>query len=162
MKCHLWISAQKAEFHPSKEHQGTNFLEKSFELFKWGISCPCLVRGEGRREVGFTFCTVRTETSVGDYPINLAEPSVTKRIELHFLPKDVDTDDLCSSPQTPSSQLERGCVSIYFRVSPCLLFKNSDSLCSGCCRGFVAVDAADFFLTSHDLQLLRNKLFGRR
>lgn len=94
--------------------------------------------------------------------INLAERSITERIELHFLPIDVETDDLCSGPQTPSSQLERGCVSIYFRVSPCSV-QNSRILCVQAAAGvFVVVDAAEFFLTSHILQLLGNKLFGRR
>lgn len=63
---------------------------------------------------------------------------------MHFLPKDVETDDLCRSPQTPSSQLERGCVSIYFRVSPCPLFK-IQTLCVQAAAVFVVVDAADFF-----------------
>lgn len=78
-------------------------------------------------------------------PLILQRPSVTERIELHFLPKDVETDDLCRSPQTPSSQLERGCVSIYFLVSPCPLFKIR-TLCVQAAAGvFVVVDAADFF-----------------
>lgn len=72
-------------------------MEKSFEFFKWGISCFCLVRGEGRREVGFIFCIVRIEISVGDYFINFVELLVIKRIELYFLFKDVDIDDFCSS-----------------------------------------------------------------
>jgi hypothetical protein len=58
---------------------------------------------------------------------------------LHFLPKDVETDDLCSSPQTPSSQLERGYVSI----SPCPLFK-TQTLCVQAAAG-VFVVVADFF-----------------
>lgn len=90
------------------------------------------------------FCAVRRESRVGDDSINLTEPSVTERIELHFLPEDVETDDLCRSPQTPSSQLERGCVSIYFWVSPCPLFK-IQTLCVQAAAGVFVVVGADFF-----------------
>lgn len=84
-KCPFWISPQQVEFRPTREHAGTNFLEKSFELLKRGNQLTLL--SEGRGEVWFTFCAVRTETSVGANSINLAEQSVTERIELHFLPQ---------------------------------------------------------------------------
>lgn len=79
---------------------------------------------------------------------------------MHFLPKDVETDDLCSSPQTPSSQLERGCVSIYFPVSPSPLLR-TPALCIQAAAGDFAVVGADagflvvFFFFSPNLPLLR-------
>lgn len=82
---------------------------------------------------------------------------------MHFLPRDVETDDLCCSPQTPGSQLERGCVSVYFWVSPCPLFK-TQILCVQAAAGVFVVDGADFliFLPSHVLQLLRNFLLWQK
>lgn len=131
-------------------------LEESFELLKTRNQLTSLSRRPGEK-FDSLFCAVRTQ-SHGDISINLVKWSVTGRIELHFLPRDVETDDLCSGPQTPSSQLERGCVSIYFPVSPSPLFRTqtlcaqaAGGFCSGWCRVF-------FFLTSHFLQLLRNKL----
>lgn len=100
-----------------KEHTGTDFLEKSVELFNWA-SADLAWQGKGG-ETCFTLCAVRTESNVGEDSINLAGRSVTERIELHFLPIDVETDDL-SQPPDPSAQLERGGVSVYFGSHPAL------------------------------------------
>lgn len=72
-------------------------------------------------------------------PLILQSDQSLRGLNCISCPKDVETDDLCSSPQTPSSQLERGCVSIYFRVSPCPLFKIQTlcrPFCLRCCRFF--------------------------
>lgn len=93
------------------------------------------MRGEERSLIHFLCCQNRNQG--WNDSINLAERSITERIELHFLPIDVETDDLCSGPQTPSSQLERGCVSIYFRVSPCSLFKTLEFFVFRLLQGFL-------------------------
>lgn len=123
-KCPFWISAQQVEFRPTKEHPGTNFLEKSFELLKLGISWPCLVGREGKGEVWFTFCAVRTATSVGANSINLAEQSVTERIELHFLPQRCRDRWPLQQPSDPPVHSWREDVSAFtFRSHPALCSK---------------------------------------
>lgn len=135
-------------------------LEESFELLKTRNQLTSLSRRPGEK---FDSLFVLSEQSHGDISINLVKWSVTGRIELHFLPRDVETDDLCRSPQTPSSQLERACVSIYFPVSPSPLFR-TQTLCAQAAGGFCSGWCRFFFPPNLPLLTASEKqtLFDRR
>lgn len=133
---------------PGKGTPETNFMEKHFGFLKWGIGWPCLVKGEGRKEVRFTFCAVRTESRVGDHPINLAE-AISHWEDWIAFPAQ-RCRDRWPLPQPSDPQFtagERMCQHLLSGLTLSFV-QNSNSLCSGCCRSFCSCWCCWFFFNS--------------
>lgn len=118
------VSPQQVEFRPTKEHPETNFLEKSGELLKWGISWPCSVRGgRGGEKFDSLFVPSEQRPVLETIPLILRSDQWLRRLNCISCPKDVEIGDLCSSPQTPVHSWREDVSAFTFGSHPALCSK---------------------------------------